>query len=101
MVLIKFPLKRLAGIPLGPTVASQWVDAVVSALEERATCRVAVALFSCKQCGNDFRARLRTALWARLCVRGGSPWKLLVGTPLTHWLDGVVVLVSVDAVACP
>ena len=101
VVPVKFPLARLAGVPMGPTLASQWGDAVVSALGEKVTCREAVVLFSRKQCGNDFRARLRAALWARLWARDGLPWRSLVGTPLAHGLEGVVVLEWEDAVACP
>ena len=93
----EIPLARREDVPLGPTLASQWGDAVFSALGWKATCQVAVALFFRKQCGKDFRTRLRAPPW----VRGGSPWKSLVGTLLAHWLKGVVVLEWVDAVACP
>ena len=57
---------------------------------------MAVALCLCMQCGNDFRIRLR----AELGVWGRSTWELLVGTPLAHRLDGVMVLTWVDDVTC-
>jgi len=101
VVPVKFPLARLAGVPMGPTLASQWGDAVVSALGEKATCRAAVVLFPRKQCGNDFRARLTAALCAWPWVRDGPPWGSLVGTPLAHGVEGVVVPEWGDAVACP
>jgi hypothetical protein len=90
----KIPLTRRAGVPLGSPLALQWDDAVVSASGEKATRRVFVVLFFRKQCGNNFRTRLRAALW----VRGGSPWELLVGTPLARRLDGVMDFAWVDDV---